>query len=150
MIDEVWLSTNKIQYQNIDKAKIQGVEASIQSTLNKKTKWSANYTYLDAVDDQTQNRLYNRARNKISSQLSYQPTSDFKATLWVDAYLSYYFQPSAYISSERNYVLWNLNLEKKLAKNQTVFVGVENLFNHRDDDLSIPGTIFQLGYKVEI
>ena len=150
MIDEVWLSTNKIQYQNIDKAKIQGVEVSIQSTLNKKTKWSANYTYLDAVDDQTQNRLYNRARNKISSQLSYQPTSDFKATLWVDAYLSYYFQPSAYISSERNYVLWNLNLEKKLAKNQTVFVGVENLFNHRDDDLSIPGTIFQLGYKVEI
>ena len=150
MIDEVWRASNEIQYQNIGRANIQGVETSIRQPLSERLNWSLNYTYLDATNGATQERLYNRARHKISSQLSYQAPGAWQANLWVDAYRGYYFQPNATTTSERTYTIWNLNFEKQLGKDQSLIVGAANLFNHRDEDLSLPGTILQIGYRIKL
>lgn len=150
MIDEVWLASNQIQYQNIGRAKMQGVEASIHHPINKTLSWNANYTYLDAVNSITHQRLFNRARHKLSFQWTYQPSLDWKANFWMDAYIGYHHQPSAYVTQEKTYVTWNVSLEKELSKNQSLVIGIENIFNHKDEVLCIPGTLFQIGYKVKL
>lgn len=150
MIDEVWVASNQIQYQNIGRAKLQGIEASIHRPINKTLSWNANYTYLDAVNSITHEQLFNRARHKLSSQWTYQPALNWKANIWLDAYIGYRHQPSAYITNNKTYVTWNMSLEKELSKNQSLVVGIENIFNHKDEALCIPGTLFQIGYKVNL
>lgn len=150
MIDEVWVDTAKVEYQNINRARIQGVEAEASSPLSDQLSWSINYTYLDATNDLTGDRLYNRARHKISSRFSYHPENIWTANLWVDSYLGYWFQPNANISENKSYTLWNMNVEKQLAENQSLLFGINNLFNHKDDDLSLPGTFVHINYKIKM
>ena len=150
MIDEVWVDTAKIEFQNINRASIQGIEAEVSSPLSDWLSWSANYTYLDATNDLTGARLYNRARHKISSRFSYHPEDSWTANLWVDSYLGYWFQPSANVSTNKSYTLWNINAEKQLTKNQSLLLGIDNLFNHKDDDLSLPGSFIHVNYKLKL
>lgn len=150
MIDEVWVDTAKVQFQNINRASIQGLEAEVRTPLSDRASWAINYNYLDAVNDLTDSRLYNRARHKISSRFSYHPGTDWTANLWFDSYLDYWFQPSDTISTNKSYSLWNMTVEKQLGKNQTMLLGVENLLNHRDDELSLPGTLVYLNYMIKL
>lgn len=149
MIDEVWLNSNSIQYRNIQEAKLQGLEASLTGKISKALNWFTNYTYLDSVDSKTDARLFNRARHKFSSGLTYTMAEGFQAELSVDAYRSYYFQPSVAVRKNDNYTLCNLHLTKKIDKGQKVLLGFDNLFNQKNEDLSLPGTIIRLGYQVE-
>ncbi|NCD09482.1 MAG: TonB-dependent receptor [Negativicutes bacterium] len=150
MIDEVWQNSNTIQYENIKEAEIQGIELSTDSDLGGKLSWNNNYTYIDAVNSSTGKRLYNRARHKISSYLNYSPEKGLKLQLGVDAYRSYYFQPSAAVIKDDNYALCNFAITKDLDARQKIMLGVDNIFNQKNDDLSLPGTVIRMGYQVEI
>lgn len=150
MIDEAWVDSATVQYQNINRATIQGIEGEISLPLSDRLSWSGNYTYLDATNDLTDTRLYNRARHKISSRLSYRPSDTVTANLWADSYLHYRYQPAASVSANASYTLWNLNVEKQLGKNQTVLFGINNIFNHRDDTLSVPGTFAHVDMTMKL
>ncbi len=150
MIDEVWTPSNNIQYQNIGKANLQGLEAAFHKPLRPHLAWDLNYTYLDAVNANTEERLFNRARHKISSQWTYNPNAPWKLHLWMDAYINYHYQPSAYAITDKTYITWNINFERELSKNHSLLIGIENIFNHQDDSLNFPGTLFQVGYKVKL
>jgi outer membrane receptor for ferrienterochelin and colicins len=150
MIDEVWVDSAKVEYQNINRASIQGIEGEVSTSLSDRLSWSGNYTYLDATNDLTNTRLYNRARHKISSRFSYRHSNDLTANLWVDSYLHYWFQPAANVSTNKSYTLWNMNVEKQLTKNHSLLLGVDNIFNHKDEALSLPGTFVHVDLTMKL
>lgn len=150
MIDETWLNSNTVKYQNINSATLKGFEAEIAMPLSKKISWSGNYTYLDATNNLTQERLYNRARHKLSTRLAYNPTATLQANLWLDSYIHYWFQPNASTKQNATYNIWNLNIQKQLNKTQTLALGIDNIFNHQDEALSIPGTLIHLDLSFKL
>ncbi|OAM92472.1 outer membrane receptor for ferrienterochelin and colicins [Pelosinus fermentans] len=150
MIDEAWVDSATVKYQNINRATIQGIEGEISVPLSDRLSWSGNYTYLDATNDLTNTRLYNRARHKLSSRVSYRQSETLTANLWVDSYLHYWFQPAANISTNTSYTLWNMNVEKQLTKNQTLLLGIDNIFNHKDDALSLPGAFIHVDLTMKL
>ncbi len=141
MIDEVWLNqTAKIKtYQNISKATLQGVEAELSYPLSDTLSLSANYTNLDATNDENNSRLANRARHKLASRLAYTDHDSFRANLWCEFYGDFLYDAGANTTKNKSYALWNVNMEKELTKNYTLSVGVENLLNKKDEDLSLQG-----------
>ncbi|QDR82411.1 Colicin I receptor [Sporomusa termitida] len=139
MIEEDWLSSSQVTYQNIDKATLQGVEAELSYPLSATLAWTANYTNLDATDDQNNSRLTNRARHKLASRLAYDDHDSVRASLWCEFYGDFLYDAGAGASKNKSYSLWNLNLEKALTPNYTFSVGVENLLNKKDEDLSLQG-----------
>ena len=34
----------------------------------------------------------------------------------------------------KTYGIWNLMIQKKIDKDSRIYFGIDNLFNHRDDD----------------
>ncbi|MDF2572269.1 MAG: cirA 6 [Sporomusa sp.] len=141
MIEEAWLSVagKKITYQNISEATLQGMEAELSYPLSDTLSWSANYTNLDATNDVTDTRLLNRARHKLASRLSYNDHNTVSANLWCEFYGDFLYDAGSNVGKNKSYSLWNLNMEKALNKNHTLTVGVENLLNKKDDDLSLQG-----------
>ncbi|WP_196594136.1 TonB-dependent receptor plug domain-containing protein [Pectinatus sottacetonis] len=150
MIDQVWISSNQLQYQNIDRVKIQGIESSLYRPIGRNLDWNINYTYLNAINSDTNEKLYDRARHKISSQWTFHPVQNWRIAIWMDEYIGYYCQPDANTSTQKNYMIWNINCEKDLTKNQSINVAVKNIFNHKDDILSIPGIMVEMGYKIKL
>lgn len=151
MIEEDMVDSSTIQYKNINKATIQGVEGEVVYPLSAKMSWAASYTYLDAVNDTDRSRLFNRARHKIGSRLSYvEQSAGLRANLWSETYSNYLYEASAGAGKSKSYTLWNLNLEKVMSSNSTIIVGVDNLLNKHDDDLSIQGAYFHTSYKVKL
>ncbi len=139
MIEEAWLSSNQYTYQNIDKATLQGVEAELSYPLSDTLSWSANYTNLDATNEKDNSRLTNRARHKLASRLAYNDNDSFRANLWCEFYGDFLYDAGDKVTKNKSYALWNVNMEKELTKNYTLSVGVENLLNKKDEDLSLQG-----------
>ncbi len=136
LIDLVTTTGTNKQYQNISKATIRGAEAEFTRTISPALDWTSSYTYLEAVNGVTQQRLPNRARHMLTSGLQYHNNKDFSASFQGQLLESYLASPGG----EKSYVLWNLAMSKKLSSQYTLVVGVDNLFNKQDEDLPLMGT----------
>ena len=117
MIDEVYVSVNSLQFQNIGKVTLQGLEAELSYPMGKSWSLSANYMALDAVNDATGNRLFNRPRQKLSARLAYDTQKDWVFNLWTEAYADYLHESSPGVGANKSYMLWNLSGEKKIGRN---------------------------------
>jgi outer membrane receptor for ferrienterochelin and colicins len=149
MIEESWVDATNIKYQNISEATIQGAEAELIYPLSEKFSWSANYTYLDAMNDVTNSRLMNRARHKLASRLAYNDHNNITANLWCEVYGNYLFDAGSSIGKNKSYTLWNINVEKAISKNSTLTLGVDNLLNKKDDDLFLQGAYVHSGIQMK-
>ena len=147
LIEEVYRTTTQLQYQNIGKATLKGVEAELTYPIGKLWRASANYMYLDAVNDATGSRLFNRPRNKTGLRLTYDDQKAWTCNLWSDWYSDYLFESSPNVGKSKSYMLWNISAEKKINANLSLLVGVNNLFNYKDDDMGISGMVFHGGIK---
>ncbi|NCB76216.1 MAG: TonB-dependent receptor [Negativicutes bacterium] len=136
LIDLVTTTGTNKQYQNISKAIIRGAEAEFTRMISPTLDWTNSYTYLEAVNGVTQQRLPNRARHMLTSGLTYHNNKDFTASFQGQLLESYLASPGG----EKSYVLWNLAMSKKLSSQYTVVLGVDNLFNKQDEDLPLMGT----------
>jgi len=65
-------------FENIGRARTQGVESSLHAALSKEVTLTVVYTYLDATDEGTQARLDDRPRHTFSANLDWKPS-----TRWV-------------------------------------------------------------------
>lgn len=147
MIDEVYVTANSLQYQNIGKATLQGLEAELSYPMGKHWNLSANYMALDAVNDTTGNRLFNRPRQKLSARLAYDTKKDWVFNLWAEAYGDYLHEASPGIGVNKSYMLWNLSGEKKIGRNTSLVLGLNNLLNYQDDDLGLSGIYIHGGIR---
>ena len=72
-------------YENISKARTQGIEAEVTHKVSRDFTVKAGYTYLDAFDRQTGKRLEGRGRHMLNLTMSYSdPKNGWRATLWGD------------------------------------------------------------------
>lgn len=142
--------TNYIyNYHNIGKATLKGFETEIGRKLSDQFDVKVNYTYLDAVNDTTGARLTKRPRHQIGLTLHYQNVSQgLNGTIWGTWSGSYLDESTAAIT-EKTFGIWNVLLNKELDKNTTVYVGVDNLFNYKDADRWINGSVYRTGLKLK-
>ena len=72
-------------YKNIAKARTQGIEAEVTHEVARDFTIKAGYTYLDAYDRQTGNRLEGRGRHMFNLTMTYHDRKNgWRATLWGD------------------------------------------------------------------
>jgi outer membrane receptor for ferrienterochelin and colicins len=133
-------------YQNIGKAEIQGVELEAGFRITDDLTFKAAYSYLDAMDKDTDERLEQRAKNKIIAKLYYtNPRYDFDVNLWGEHTMDY-------LEDEKNYdfTLLNLNVKKRLSKRIDIYVGVDNLLDEKEEDLhdKLLGTMVYAGVNL--
>ena len=72
-------------YENISKARTQGIEAEVTHQVARDFNIKAGYTYLDAYDRQTGKRLEGRGRHMLNLTMTYSdPKNGWRATFWGD------------------------------------------------------------------
>ena len=118
-------------YQNIGKAEIQGTEVEAYFNITKDLMFKAAYTYLDAMDKEADERLEQRARNKITAKLFYTNSQyDFDINLWGEHTMDYLEEDENY-----DFTVVNLNIKKRLNKKMDVYAGVNNLLDEKEEAL---------------
>ena len=45
----------------------------------------------------------------------------------------------------KTYGIWNLMIQKKIDKDSRIYFGIDNLFNHRDDDRALSARVYRIG-----
>jgi outer membrane receptor for ferrienterochelin and colicins len=123
------------QYQNIDRANIKGFETDFKYNFNENHTFNANYTYIKTKDESTGDELEFRPKNTINLGLS----SEFG---WgISSYLSANYIGTQYYTDANNisqkasgYALFNAQVSKKLNKDLTATIGVNNIGDKNFDD----------------
>lgn len=133
-------------YDNIEEAQMQGIEAEIGQKLNDYFTVKLNYTYLDAKNKITSARLEERARHQIGASVLYADKAQgLTGSVWGT-------WKGDYIDSDNNaktYAVWNALVSKELNQTTTIYLGVDNIFNYKDYDNWINGTIYRSGLKLK-
>lgn len=136
------------KYYNVDNAVIQGLEAEAKQKLSDKFALRGTYTYLDAVNSDTNERLANRARNNIKLMLEYNDgsKSGITATLWHSWLLDYKYELGE-DSGVTDFNTLNFVVNKKFNNNLSAYVGVDNIFNEKNTNLFADGRVWRVGMK---
>lgn len=159
-------------FKNIGKAEITGFEAEIQQRFN--DKWSAKlgYAWLHAInksDPDMPRTLLDRPQHKIDISFTYDDQkSGWKAALWADYYIHMLDSNSVttvftsadidangnWKKKDANYQkktfgIWNFMLEKQVSPDAKVYFGIDNLFNHRDDDRAYMDRTYRIGANIK-
>ena len=160
-------------FKNIGEAEITGLEAEIHQKFG--THWTGKlgYTWLHAInksDPKMPRQLLNKPVHKIDISLAFaDDISGWSGQLWGDYYLnmldsnsladnnSYWpdvlqhlgpaFEKQSY--KKKTFGIWNIMLQKKLHKDALVYFGINNLFNHRDDDRATQERVYRFGMNVK-
>ena len=116
-------------YENIDKADIKGVESFIHTQLLKSLAVRINYTYTDAEDDKTGEKLLRRPKHKADLDIEYQPIPKASINLTAN-----YVSDSRDISRETggivngdDYTVLDLVADYAINKRWKIFGRVENI-----------------------
>lgn len=145
-----------ISYQNLRRAVLQGVELSVNHTINNKWDVFGNYTYLDAKNADTNARLVNRGRHVLSGGINYHQ-GRWTGSFWGNYYINYLdgvdtivVSPRLSIPKKKNMQTWNVMVTRQLNDNASMYVGIENIFNEKQDLRDIHGATYRLGFNLHM
>ena len=170
-----WMQAPDLIYsfKNIGKAEITGLEAEVKQKLGKHWTARLGYTWLHAMnksDPDMPKRLLDKPVHKVDIGLSYaDEKSGWSGQIWGDYYIhmldsntladsaNYWpdiFQGEGAIYrkpryEEKTFSLWNIMIQKKISKDSLVYFGINNLFNHRDDDCATQQRIYRFGVNMK-
>lgn len=116
------------QYDNIDKAKITGLESGFSWEITPALTWDTNLTWLRTKDDSSGDELANRPKITIASQLDWRIGNDWSSRLAVEHYGRQYDSTRTRLPS---YAIWSASIGKKLNKTFSIRAGVNNIANVR-------------------
>lgn len=137
------------RYENVNTARIKGVENTIGYRFNDTLGFKVTSTWLDAKDTTKNTRLSQRARFSQIYALTYDDHKDtgWSAMLWDQ--FDYHYVPASYggTQEERTYNLVNCSLTRKVNKNTRVYGMIENIFDKVDDDSDINGRFWSFGWE---
>ena len=163
-------------FKNIGKAEITGLEAEYNHRFDKHWSTKLGYTYLHAINksDPTMPRqLLDRPQHKIDLGVTYE-NQGWRATLWGNYYLN--MLDSNSIANNGNYLdwdgvkgewrtnfhvggtqtyekksfgIWNFIVQKSFGKDAAAYVGIDNIFNHRDDDRAFQERTYRIGVNMK-
>lgn len=141
-------------YDNVDEARIRGVELGGGLDLPANLRWELNYTYLDAIDRSADRRLGDRSRHLANTRLQWTPTASFTGQLrgeYVGSQLNY---ASTTAHAVPAYSLWHLELSQQITTSLSVRGGLENLTDQDFSDASEhfsfaePGRTYHVGIRL--
>lgn len=141
-------------YENVDRARIRGLELGGEIDLPAHLHWGANYTYLDAIDRSNDQRLAGRSRHLANTHLKWTPKHSFSAQVrgeYVGSQVGYSRGSSYGLPA---YSLWHLELSQQLTPDLTLRGGIENLSDERlaDDNVLFnypePGRTYHVGLSL--
>jgi len=139
-------------YQNIAKAEIQGVEASLGLSVTKELSLSGSYAYLDAKDKTTNLRLLMRPKHKVITKAAYNNAAlGLRANIWGEWIGNNLWQRAAGTAPEivKDYALWYLSASKDITKNIELYAGIDNLFNKKDEGIPLVGSFYYGGIRMK-
>ena len=153
----------RYEYVNINKAVLQGVELDAEARLHKYLDIGLNYTYLDARDDTTDDRLAGRPRHlaNIKVDFDYLPW-DLGLYLRAHYVADYGYEvggggTSLELRNDSSFTV-DLKLTKGIGSWGEVYAGINDLFDNeemywgdREDDgiLERPGSYYYAGIKLK-
>jgi len=141
-------------YENVDKADINGVELELGQKINDKFSVKMSYTYLDAIDGTSKERLSGRAKHQGTVQLRYDNSKEHgvSAVLWNSWAQDYWYDSGTSSSAPYNksFNTWNVSVNKKWNDQLTTYAGVDNIFNKKDYDLNIWGSLIRVGMTLKL
>lgn len=142
---------NLHRYENVNKARIKGLENTLGYRFNDTLEFKVTSTLLDAKNTSTGKDLTQRARLSQIYQLIYDDHKDtgWSAVLWNQ--LDYKFVTGkAWESGEsvkKSYSLTNFSLTRKVNKDTRVYGSVQNIFDKKDADCDLDGRFWSIGWE---
>ena len=144
------------QYYNVGKAKIQGFEVTLGHKLTDRFMVKGTYNLVDAKDMSTHERLSNRPRSVSTLQLIYDDhkSNGYSAVLWNSFTHKYGFEEarnrgtSSY--NEYSFNTLNFSVNKKWNNGLSAYIGIDNLLNREVHDLYIDGRMFRVGMEMKL
>ncbi len=115
------------QYQNFGLVTYAGGDLSLDWQIRDRLKLKGNYTYLEAIDEETDLTLPAKAKHKARLDLFWQPAGPFSIVA-TGKYVSEVFRNKANTKTVPEYAIASLKAEYAL-KRWTVFTEMENLFD---------------------
>ena len=139
-------------YRNIDSATMQGVELEVRQALGGGFSVRGLYTYLDARDGKTGERLAGRPYHKASLQLSYDDAKHgWNAMLWNDWTAGYRYGETVgrrTVYKDASLSILNFVVSKKINDHFSAYLGVDNIFDKESDALAYDGRIWRGGVNM--
>ena len=142
---------NLYRYENVNKARIKGLENTLGYRFNDTLEFKVTSTLLDAKDTSSGKDLTQRARLSQIYQLIYDDHKDtgWSAVLWNQ--LDYKFVTGkAWEGGEsvkKSYSLTNFSLTRKVNKDTRVYGSVQNIFDKKDEDCDLDGRFWSIGWE---
>lgn len=135
-------------YQNVDKAKIRGIEAGFDVDLPYQFNWGITYTYIDAKNQLTHQPLAGRSNHMANMKLQWRYDDmltlvlrgEYIGSQIVDGTTVRYHVPA--------YTLWHAGFNVDVTKNITAQFNLHNLTNQRLADKSEHYNYEELGRTI--
>ena len=148
MIDEVWIGPNAKEYQNINKTRLKGVEADIIGKFSNKINWGIHYTQLAAKNAVSGEKLSDRADKTISGRISYSPNDAWDINITVNTMMDMLCETGFGERVKKSFTTADIHINRHFG-NQTIYFGVQDIGNYKDDYLSYSGTQVYVGYRAK-
>lgn len=142
---------NLYRYENVNKARIKGLENTLGYRFNDTLEFKVTSTLLDAKNTSAGKDLTQRARLSQIYQLIYDDHKDtgWSAVLWNQ--LDYKFVTGKVWESgesvKKSYSLTNFSLTRKVNKDTRVYGSVQNIFDKKDADCDLDGRFWSIGWE---
>ena len=160
-------------FKNIGKAEITGVQAEVQQKFGKYWSGKLGYTYLHAInksDPSMPRQLLDKPMHKVDIGITYDnPKSGWNGSIWGDYYINmldsntlnnggnYWpdiLSGDAGVYNKQTYEkktfgIWNVMVQKRFNKNAMMYFGINNIFNHRDDDRATQERVYRVGVNLK-
>lgn len=145
--------TTRGEYENVAAATLQGVELETTWKFDEHFRLRGLYNYLDASNDATGARLLDRARDKVSLQLTYEnPKGGISALLWNDWIAGYRYGETVgrtQVEKDTSASILNCVIRKKFDDTYSAYLGIDNILDVENDALSYEGRIWRFGIQAK-
>ena len=133
---------------------------------------------INKSDPNMPRQLLDKPKHKVDIGVDYENKANgFRASLWGDYYIrmldsnsvtgganymtmdsdmqggyifeNKYAQAGARRYQHKTFGIWNLMLQQKFGEDAMAYIGVDNIFNHRDDDRATQARVYRLGVNLK-
>ncbi|KFX00572.1 TonB-dependent receptor [Pectobacterium betavasculorum] len=136
-----------LTYENVNKARIQGIETSFWVDVTEDLNWTTNWTIVDAEDRTTKMRLKQTPKNTVNTQLNWQALNN------LSTYIAYQYTGNQYlfdkeVSKTRGFNTVDIGATYTPVKNVDLKLGLTNLTNEKRDYVATNNDYFLSGRTV--
>ena len=156
-------------FKNIGRAEITGLQFEVRQKFGKHWSGRLGYSYLHAINKSDPNmprQLLDKPVHKMDIGVGFEDkASGWNAQVWGNYYIrmldsntlinggNYWpdifenrgsaFEAQAY--QRKTFGIWNFMLQKDLGDDAMAYFGINNVFNHRDDDRATQERVYRFG-----